>query len=182
MLISVDRYRVITGDSSTAATAVSAAVETAGDLLGEELGWPGGVESAERTETLGVLEGRVYPSAVPITVAAGFTIDGHALRGATPQWADIFEDVDGAPVATVTYTGGWTSATVPASVERDVAWAARALLNPAEALSVPAGATSVRLGDASVSYGRPQSPGTAGVAWSRKTLGWHVKHRRVGTP
>lgn len=182
-LVTVERYRLVTGDQSTAASAVSAAIEEAVDVLSEDLGWQ--IESAERTETLTVLDGRVYPSSVPITaVPSGQSIDGHAVIGAAPFGQDfITEGADeGETRSSLTYTGGWTSSTVPAGVARDLAWAAYGILRPETATSVPDGATSVRLGDASVTFAGPQARSRAGLSWSAKTMRWHIKHRRVGTP
>lgn len=183
MLISVERYRLITGDQDTAATAVTAAVEEATQLLGEDLGWE--ITEAERTETLQVFGGKVYPSSIPITVVGdGQAIDGHAVTGAAPIGSDFLtEGVEGGPLrATLTYTGGWTDDTVPTTIARDIAWAARGILNPSAALGVPAGATSVTLGDASVTFANPQARSRSGVGWSRSTLRWHIKHRRSAAP
>lgn len=184
MLVTVERYRLITGDETTAATAVTAALVEAQDLLSEDLGWD--LEEDERTETLDVVAGAVYPTAIPITaVAAGQTIDGYAIRGAAPLGVDILVensyDPD-RPRATVTYTGGWTDVTVPASIRRAIAWAARGILTPASAEAVPDGATSVRLGDASVTFATAQHRATTGITWPAKTMRWHLKHRRVATP
>lgn len=179
MLITVASYQAITGDTATSAAAVTAKIERAEDLLGEALGRPDAIESAERTETMRVdRAGRLHPLAVPITVATGYTIDGNTLEAGSP-WPDQYGNV------TVAYTGGWVersanpSATnrLPAYIETDIAWAAYALLfPPPPPTSILPGATSVRLGDAAVNFGPdgPPRPGLTAIRWSRQTL----KHRR----
>lgn len=180
MLVTVERYRIVTGDTTTAASAVSAAIEEATDLLSEDLGWQ--IEEDERTETLNVIDGRVYPSAVPITaVEAGQTIDGYSVTGAAPLGSDFLTEGFEGDVhrATLTYTGGWTADTLPSSIRRAICWAARGILTPSAAEAVPDGATSVRLGDASVTYATAQTRATTGITWPPKVMRWHLKHRRV---
>jgi hypothetical protein len=63
-------------------------------------------------------------------------------------------------------------AKTPGLVERDLAWVAHSLLRPTAATRIPAGATAVKLGDAAVTFARPQTPGAAGIVWSRATMRW----------
>lgn len=176
MLITVASYQAITGDMASSSAAITAKVEMATDLLEDALGRP--LASAERTETTRPDRlGRVYPLAVPITVAAGWTIDGNTLVDGG-LWPDQYGNIE------ITYTGGYVersanpSATnrLPAYVETDLAWAVYTLLFPPTLTGVPAGATAVSLGDASVSFGPdgPPRPGLTAIRWSRQTL----KHRR----
>lgn len=147
--VTVADYRIHTGDTTTSASAVSAALIESEDLLDEELRRH--LELAQRTDTFRIYcDGRIYPDAYPITVS-DFTIDGRALRGATPDggpFIGIWEHIDN-PRATVTWTGGYTTSTLPRTLQHALYDLAHGLTE--EAL-VPVGATSVSLGDASVSY------------------------------
>lgn len=172
-VLGVERYRVITGDTTSAATAVEVAIADAQNLLADEL--RRGIENDERTERLKVdAAGRVYPSTTPITDPGDYTLVGDsALDGASPSGGP-FLTVPADTYADVTYTGGWTDETVPACVERDLAWAAAAVVNPGAVSRIPAGSISVSLGDASVTFDRPRSVGEVGIGWSLNTL----RHRR----
>lgn len=178
-LVTIERYRVITGDSTSASATVEQALGDAQALLEDDLGR--GLESEERTERLRIFYGssfpggRVYPTVTPVTDADDFTLVGTAaLDGASPSGGPF--DTSQPSYAEVTYTGGWTADDVPACIERDIAWAAYRLLRPAEMAAVPAGATSVSMGDASVSFAAGQSAGEAGISWSRATR----RYSRVG--
>ena len=184
VLVTVERYQLLTGDSDTATARVEDAIADAGRLLADDLGRPD-ILYGTHTETLqlwphpqtGVAQ--AYPSVVPVhSESTGLEVRDDVIYGASPDSAPSL-DAYGAPptAATLTYTAGWKSdgtgrAATPAGVESDVVWAAYRLLRPAEQVSVPVGATSVRLGDASVTYATPRQPGTVGVSWSRPTLAW----------
>lgn len=185
LLVTVERYRVLTGDTSTAASAASAAIEDATSLLAEDLGRPEALKSEQRTETMHVdSSGIVRPLAVPVTVAAGYDFDTAALYGAAPDSTPFrgLESSELPATVAITYTGGWVERTanpsaanrLPVSLEADIAHAAYALCHPATPGAVPAGATSVSLGDASVSYGPSGAPSgaTGAIAWSRQTMRW----------
>lgn len=172
-VLGVERYRVLTGDTTSAATAVEVAIADAQNLLEGEL--RRGVENVERTERLKVHPGgRVYPSATPITDPGDYTAVGDsALDGASPSggpWLAVPNDT----YADVTYTGGWDDETVPACIERDLAWAAAVVVDPSAVTRIPAGSVSVSLGDAAVTFDRPRSVGEVGIAWSMATM----RHRR----
>jgi hypothetical protein len=189
-VVTVARYRALTGDTSTAASAVEDAIDEATDLLVDALGRE--VVHAERTERLEpTRDGWVWPTVVPITAAPGWTVDGYGLRGTFgPAWPDDNGRVE------VTYSGGWVERTanpdaahrLPAYIERDLAYAAHALVHaePAATSSpYPDGAVSVSLGDASVTFGPdgPPSPSADLVTWSRRTLAWQNKTvRGAGAP
>lgn len=170
MLVSVSVYQVATGDTSTAASAVSANLAEAQELVEEHLDrW---LESSERTETLIVRHrGLVYPRAMPVTAvaatsdAAGDIVhSGFGVRLtsspeqlvalsdlATPRYDDTT-----ATTADLTYTGGYTSATLPATLRRALCRLAYALGQAPTyhgGGTSPAGATSLSLGDASISWG-----------------------------
>lgn len=189
-LVTIARYRAITGDTVTASALVDSAIDEATDLLVDALGRE--VAAAERTERLEpTRDGWLWPTVVPIVAAPGWTIDGYGLRGPFgPGWPDETGRIE------VVYTGGWIERTanpsaanrLPAYIERDIAYAAHTLVHaePATAASVyPKGATSVSLGDASVSFGPdgPPSPSADLVTWSRRTLAWASKTvRGAGAP
>lgn len=155
-LVTVARYRTITLDTTSDPESVSAAIEDAENAVSEYLRRP--LSSAERTETLPISrDGKVYPSATPISALGGddanLTIEGDVVIGVSPDAAAFgWIGSPTTPQATVTYTGGWTAATLPKAVERAIALAAHHQLHSDPSL-VPAGATSVRVGDASVSFG-----------------------------
>ena len=187
MLVTVLRYRAITGDQASSDEAVSARIEEATELLEGELGRP--LEQAERTERMQpTRDGLLWPLATPILAADGYTIDGHALSGGSLVW--WFDVASGSSTwaQDVTYTGGWVERTanpssafrLPVHIERDIAFAAQALGQTPTPLAVPAGASSVSLGDASVTFkdGYHPDPADAGVSWSKETLGY--RYRRVG--
>jgi len=187
MLVTLARYRAITGDQVTDDVTVTGRIEEATELLEGELGRP--LEQAERIERMQpTRDGLLWPLATPLAAAADYTIDGHALRGSSPfplGWDFISGGTD---ALEVTYTGGWVERTAnPDSafrllvhIERDIAFAAQALGRSSTPLAVPAGASSVSLGDASVTFkdGYHPDPADAGVSWSKETLGY--RYRRVG--
>lgn len=171
-MITAIRYAEITGDGTSAASAVSARIEEAVELLEDYLDRP--LASAERTEQIRPdRHGHLWPKATPITAAEGYEIDGYMLRGPGPF--GLGWPLDPLTTVEVTYTGGWTTDTLPAGIERDLAWAAYRLLHPSSpALSdAPANATSVRLGDAAVTF-----KGTAGDVALGDTDSWWSKRTR----
>lgn len=181
-MITAIRYAEITGDGTSAASAVSARIEEAIELLEDYLGRP--VTSAVRTEAMRPDRlGRLWPKATPITAADGHEIDGYALRGPGPF--GLGWDLDPASTVEVTYTGGWTSDTVPAGIARELAFAAYRLLHPAApALSdIPANASSVRLGDAAVTFkgtAGDVTPGDTSTWWSKRTKSYRYQPVRTG--
>lgn len=183
VLVSVDRYQVITGDTDSATAQVEAAIADAADLLADELGWPG-VVLDDYTETLPLAQDpwtgmlMAFPTVRPVhSEAEGLTVRDDVVYGASPASSPFF-GTSSPPLATdLTYSAGWASdgtgrARTPAYVERDVAWVAHLQLHPADRPQVPAGATSVRLGDAAITLAAPAAPGALGVVWSRATRAW----------
>lgn len=180
-LLTVARYRAITGDVDTTEAAVTARVELAVDRLEDALDRP--LESAELTETLTpTRDGKLWPRATPVTDPGDYTVDGLALKWATPG-VDMF----GSTTVDVTYTGGWVERSanpnatnrLPACIEEDLAWAAWALLHPdpGRESPVPTGARSVQLGDVGVTFGPNGAPppNRSGITWSRRTLGYRYR-------
>lgn len=153
--VTIDGYRVHTGDMTTAGTVVSGALVEAGELLDDELrrnlAWQ------SRTDKLRIYpDGRVYPYAYPITTAATLEIDGRSLVGAeadeTPfvgRFGDLVVNL-----VTVTWSGGYDDGTnsdpLPTTLKNAIFELARALTTDTSA--IPVGATSVRVGDVSVTY------------------------------
>lgn len=178
-LVTVARYRTITGDHDSAASAIEERLVDAADLLADDLGRP--LEEAERTEAVWAdRDGRLYPAATPIVDAPGWTIDGVTLTGRT-IWGSWFGE-DGETV-TVTYTGGWVERSgnptapnrLPVCIERDLAWCAFRLGQPTNTalVTLPAGVDQVRLGDAALSTTSPTGLNVAAAsvaAWSAETL------------
>lgn len=172
-VLTVARYRAITGDTTTESGTVSARIEDAEELLADALGRE--LEEAERVETLWpTRDGYLWPSCTPIVAATGYTIDGNGLVGTFgPGWPDETGSVE------VTYTGGWVERSanpnatnrLPAYMERDLALMAHSLIDPSPS-EFPVGATSVRLGDAAVTFGPGGAPGRGASTfrWSRATL------------
>lgn len=154
--VTIDGYRVHTGDMTTAGTVVSGALVEAGELLDDELrrhlAWQ------SRTEKCRIYpDGTVYPPAWPITAATDLTIDGRSLRGAVPDatpFVGQFGDLT-VNLATVTWSGGYDDGThstiLPTTMKNAVYELARALT--ADTSAIPVGATSVRVGDVAVTYG-----------------------------
>jgi hypothetical protein len=170
MLVTIDRYRAITGDHTTPAVDVVDALADAVDRLEERLERK--LESAERTERMHpTRDWSVWPHAIPITAApAAYVVDGHRLRGSDAIGFPF--DPTNWPINGVdlTYTGGWVERTanpdatnrLPIFIEADLAWAAYQIARPARAaaaLDIPEGATSLTSATpASATARRAQSP------------------------
>jgi hypothetical protein len=172
-MITAARYAEITGDTTTAASAVSARIEDAVELLEDYLDRP--LSEDERTESLIPDRwGRLWPRATPISDGGDYAVDGLALQASAPfGWPSI---VSASAALSVTYTGGWTSDTLPTCIERDLAWATYRLLHPeavASLTAIPAGVSSARLGDAALTWG-----GSAGLAAAGDTAAWWSKRTR----
>lgn len=173
MIVTVARYRAITGDSATADATVSAKLELAQEMLEDVLGRS--LEHGTYTETLWpTRDGYVWPSVVPITGPGSYTLDGDGLVGVFgPAWPNLSGSVE------VTYSGGWVEPSanptaanrLPFCIETDLALAAQTLLSAGTASDFPAGAKSVTLGDASVTF-ETTAPRNAldAVKWSKATL------------
>jgi hypothetical protein len=187
VLLTLAKYQTTTGDVTTSSDAFATAAAEAQSLLEDALGRPGLLESAERTESLELHGGGyVYPNAVPVTDAPGLVVHDDIIYGATLDIDDlplIEWSISSPQRASVTYTGGWTSATAPGYMLRDLAFATWAVLHPedlAEAAAIPAGATAAKVGDVALSFGADGAPGSSGrigasIAWSAETL----RHRPV---
>lgn len=178
MLTTFEYYQRITGDSTTVEAAWATAASSAQELLEGTLERPGLLESAERAEVCDVWpDGKLYPLAMPITaVAGGLTFHDDTVYGATPDpnvWTGFFPQTEPA-IATITYTGGYSNATAPEYMLRDLAWVTYVVLRPtlAQGATLVGKSSSVHVGDVSVSYGT-NGVGVVsvlGVGWSTETL------------
>lgn len=187
-LVTVARYRAITGDDVTPSALVEGRLDEAAELLEEALGRP--LAAVERTEKIvPTRDGRLWPRCTPIVAADGYDIDGHALL---PSALTFYDPTLRTSQVTVTYTGGWVERTanpnadnrLPVCIERDLAWVAKALgATDASGLvaGLPPGAKSVALGDLSITFATSSDtvdPSTMGIRWSARTLSY--RHVRVG--
>ncbi len=159
MLVGVETYRLLTGDNTTAASAVQSALQDAQDLVEESLDRVGFLESAEHTETVFVIRGKSWPTATPVTDAAYVIGDnGRSLLDVDSYpdnlVVDTYETFDNVARASITYTGGYTAETVPMRIKLAISQTAHRQLHPAAPVdSSYVGAKSIRVGDVSVTYG-----------------------------
>lgn len=182
-MITVDRYRALTGDTTSGDVEATDAITDATGLLEEFLDRP--LTYGERTEAMRPdRTGRLWPKATPVaTVDDGYTIDGLAVTsGSTffpvPSFVGTVTSIE------VTYTGGWADArldeedqegpALPTCLQRDLASVAYRLLHPTitTAAGIVPGANSVRLGDAAVSGPRLDAGDNTDAWWSRRTRGY----------
>jgi hypothetical protein len=190
-MISVDRYRQITGDFTSADAEITRCVTDATADLEEYLDRP--LAYGERTEGMRPdSHGRLWPKATPLVSAEGYELDGLAIVGAAP-FGVLASFIDPTNVITVTYVGGWldprdeesAGETLPQCIQQDIAWAAHRHAHPqglSSQVGLPAGATSVRLGDAAVTYGAGGARAVQDTSswWSKRTKGyrWAPVHSR----
>jgi hypothetical protein len=187
MLVTVDRYRTVTGDHDTPTDVVADRLDEAVDLCEDTLLRP--LAALSRTERMvPTRDGRLWPRCTPLVAAPGYDIDGYALL---PSAFTLLDFTGRTTAVTVTYTGGFVERSanpaatnrLPIHIERDVCWVAKAL-DPAFASTVaalPPGARSVSLGDISVTFADTADgavPSMVGVRWSKRTLAW--RHMQVG--
>lgn len=178
LLVSVERYRAITGDVATPSVTVTALMEEAQEDLAEVLERP--LTHDTYTEQLApTRDGMLWPRATPITSAIGWTIDGHGLRGGATwpfDWASSG--------VLVTYEGGWTDETVPRCIQRDLCAAVQVMAAPAPTgVTVPKGAISATVGDVAINYGAAGARGSSvsdrlRAVWSRRTLSYRYRVER----
>lgn len=176
-LVDAATYRLLTGDNITASAAVDEQLAVAQELVEDYLARP--LEDGEHTERLRVFPGgRVFPSATPVTDPGDLTVEGAALVGAAADWPPGVPFAGAADVdayATVTYRGGWTAATAPTTVKREIARAAYRQLHPVT--GVPVGATAAHVGDAGVTFASAVSTVAELDVDARRTLRRYRKAR-----
>lgn len=156
--VTVDKYRLYTGDYTTAGPVVTGSLVEAEGILSELLRRD--LAYDERAETVRIHgDGRVYPKAWPIRDAGGLTIEGRAVLGVTSTldltgFVAFLGECEPAS-ASLTYSGGFDDGTNSRALPFTLA---HALYDLARALAVDApaglvGALSASVGDVSVSRG-----------------------------
>lgn len=170
-LVTTALYQSLTGDTASEAADVALALVNAQAIVEEYLRRL--LTSAERTETVRIAPNRrLYPAAYPVTaVETGSQIvDGVAILGPGPDGSPVFpgpSDATYPAVATITYTGGFSAATLPRTIANEIAWLAYRILHADDRISLPDDATSASVGDVSVSF--------AGTASTSVTLSQSAK-------
>jgi hypothetical protein len=187
-LLSRVDYRNMTGDLSALDNDVDDALVTAQQALEEFLRRP--LELATRTETVRIHpDGRAYPLATPIasiTDPVGALIRDTAVLGLWPQqnplWDILYEpyrygpggqggEFDTTlPLATITYSGGYTAITLPRKLRQANADLARLELAAFQPLT--AAVTRATVGDVSVAYSQPMDRSGAETAIFNQVRGW----------
>ena len=159
-IVTVADYRTYTGDMTTDDPTVSARLEVAVGLVGDET--QRFLQLDTYTEKLAVQTGwLVYPSGVPIITAVAPSgvqpmFGGYALGGAdaTFWWDPVVGPLElwqYDPFTTVTYTGGYTYDTLPVGLRLIICDMALAMANRQPVLT-GAAVQSASVGDVSVSY------------------------------
>lgn len=172
MILSVARYRAITGDDDTPGTKVTQALVDAQRLVEDELRRP--LERATVTERLPIYgtpgfwgHGTVHPRRIPlVSVPAGSSYRILTTATATDASVDagLFTlgdlNTPDTRTATVTFTGGWLPAddplagtdpyVIPVRLERAIAAIAQGLSTPVAAQ--PAGLLSASVDGVAVTF------------------------------
>lgn len=128
-LITTTTYTSITGATAPGnfETIQTRVVARLGLLLGRH------IESAQRTETITAhQDGFAYPKATPITACVGYTFDQHAIHTGVGRYD-------------VTYTGGWTTSTLPADLAEAIAWGIHTLATGGAGAALTPGITSLNI-------------------------------------
>ena len=158
--LTVAAYQVRTGDTTSAASSVSAALIEGEGIVEDELRRLLPLDSRDESMVIRA-EGRMYPKAWPLVSCATNTIDGRMLLGGVPDLEQFIimvgADSSITPRATVTYTGGFDADTLPPTLANAIYALAHVLVGAAS--PVPVGATAMSVGDVSVSFGAPVSGG-----------------------
>lgn len=155
MLLTVEQYRLLSGDDTTDAAAAAAAISAAQSLLEAHANrW---FEEDTRTETVPFDRDLVLLRAYPVVQVesvegtdAAYQLDGQRgiLRFPRPQTGTV----------TVTYTGGYAPGEIPQALQ----WACAALAQTLSASAQTGGkqVASERLGDYSATFSEAQTVGT----------------------
>jgi hypothetical protein len=186
-LLSPADYRVMTGDMTNLDSDVDAALVTAQQQLEEYLGrgyadstgWNGRLEFGTYTDIVRLHnDGRAYPLAIPITAVTspvGAIVRDDYVMGLwpaqNPLWDILYEpymygpggaggDWDTtSPITTITYSGGYTSASCPRKLRQAIADLAKVEMTVFD--PTLAGVTTASVGDVRVTYN--EAPDRAGV-------------------
>ncbi len=175
MILTIERYQLITGDHPSPPVFASAAAEAQGQLE-DALGRPDRLELGDRVEQCDVApDGTIYPEATPIiTVEGGGLVHNDVVYGARPD-VNIFTGYFPGPepfIVTLHYRGGYDSTSAPACMVADLAWATYLILHPevGQAAVANIGRASVRQGDTAVGFGGARPDLASRPAWSAQTL------------
>lgn len=165
-VVTIDQYRAITHDDSSDDATVQDNLDQIEAIVEDFLDRP--LALAERTEECIVYpKGRLFPDVTPIISVASpaglINRGGYRLDGAVPFYDFLIEPLTyedtrirrGENRVELTYTAGWTDATIPETMKRMIARLAQRLNQAGTTAQFPAGATSVSLGDASISFAVP---------------------------
>lgn len=172
--VTIAQYQFHTGDTTTASATVQAGLDVAEQMVEDYLRRE--LASTERTEDIRVWpHGLVYPKHVPVTsvqASADYSVHNEAtIKYVTPD--DVTSEVVGdwsvptdayphsLPYGSVTYVGGWTSATLPVTIVRVVALIAKAFTVPGTIQG--AGVSSASVGDVSITYSTAAANGHDGI-------------------
>ena len=174
-LVDFQTYQIVTGDTTSASGVVEDAIDDATQAVEEKLRRQ--LPYGEYTESLPILDGRVYPGMIPLEVSESGTVDGYTIRGVFPDPIDwMFGDWRTGDTGTVTDVGGWTPDTLPRSIRDDICATAYGQLHPdASVLSgVPVGVNNAANGDVSLGWSSGYQGGVTGhsVVLSRESLKW----------
>lgn len=172
IIVSVAEYRDITCDEATPEATVSARLDEAIDMIGEELDrW---LPLDTYTEEVRVVDGHVYPRAVPVQTVispsgsnAEIEMGGFAVRMGTEVWDPVFntfgvvgviDPVTGDVLSSthifplIEYEGGFSHDELPVTLRREIINLTWHLIRTRPSTLTLAGATSASVGDVSVSY------------------------------
>lgn len=169
-LITEQVYRKLTGDLRTPTSEVVAALAVAQSLVEMRLGR--GLSLADYTETLTVFpQSYVYPAVTPVAAATSGYVNSATISVSSGDYVfngypySVPFGYNTHPRATVTYTGGYSAATLPEPLALGISMVARALTNPQTGMFM-AGIKSYSEGDISATFETaPDSSWPAGV-WS----------------
>jgi hypothetical protein len=153
-IVSVADYQFFSKDSTTASGTIETALTNSLRMVENYLQrW---LVSDERTESLQIQGDKVYPSALPVTVC---TDDYTNLDG----YLEIESFTFSTSAIDVTYTGGYSSTTIPFDIKIAIIKTANSLLNDSFGGDEYAGATQVKLGDMAISYANGRQTNSYGV-------------------
>lgn len=182
MIVSWATYKAITGDTVTPQATAEANLVRAQQRVEDRAERK--FDREERTESLQVIDGKVWPKAYPIASVSlpdGATVspDARSIAVSSPNYLDtcarlgILTAADRAVVLT-TYVGGYATDEVPSDLVDIICEIAERYAMPAKTVGVPAGATAV--GVNGQSYSGPVLGGSSALTPSLKNQIDRYKH------
>lgn len=157
-LVSIVEYRRLMKDTASASGDIELVLTDSLRLIEDFL--QRYLVSKARTETCTVRNGVIYPLAYPVSVCSDGMINGGIIEGISADSSDVFVETY---TKEITYTGGFTSATLPMTIKVALVKTAYDLLNTNNATSFNAEVASVRLGDVAVNYRTTSAPVRLGI-------------------